>query len=283
MIISDYLSTSSISGIRKKIIYVDDVKYSRFTIKRKLGEQYEIYTVESAARLFEVIGKIEPDLIILDINMPDMDGYETIIKIKDSERYSKIPVIFISSRDDKESVFKGLTLGAVDYFIKPFDTEKLIESIEKQLDPENKNKIENKEEIRPNVLIIDDITAMLRTIHFSLRNKYNITLLSKSEFVIEYLKENETDLILLDLIMPVINGFDLIPMIKELPNYSNIPIIVISTDGKLDTVSKVLNLGANDFIVKPFAEEELNEKVERNLRTWKQTHRQKAEIEYFLN
>jgi len=270
--ISDYISSYGIASHRKKIICVDDVKYSRLTLKTQLSELYEIYTVVSSIRLFEVLMKIETDLILLDINMPEMDGFETLIKLKKDERYSKIPVIFITSRDDKESVLKGLTLGAADYFIKPFETKKLIESIEKHLNPNNEfasTKIKENIEVKPNVLIVDDITSMLRTIHFCLRDGYNVTLLSKSEVVIEYLQDNDTDIILLDLLMPVISGFDLIPMIKALPKYADTPIIVISTEGDLQTVSKVMSLGANDFIKKPFSETELNEKVEKNLKTGK--------------
>jgi len=281
MAISDYILTSAVSGSRKKIIYVDDVQYSHFTLKKQLGEHYEIYTVESAVKMFDLITKVEPDLIILDINMPDMDGYETIIKLKGSDTYSKIPVVFISSRDDKESVLKGLSLGAADYFIKPFDTVKLIESIEKNTAHENnkapaetedtgktesdvKTKISN--EVRPNILIVDDSTSTLRTIHFSLDNKYNVTLLSKSEVVIEYLQNNDTDLILLDLLMPVINGFELIPKIKALPKVAIVPIIIISTEGKQEVINNAMRLGANDYIVKPFTASELNEKVEKYIR-----------------
>jgi len=271
MAISDYISTSAVSGTRKKIIYVDDVQYSRFTLKRKLGEYYEIYTVESTKKLFEVADKIEPNLIILDVNMPEMDGFETIVKLKNDDRLMNIPVIFISSRDDKESVIKGLSLGAADYFIKPFDTLKLIESIEKQFNPgnENKIKIEEKKEEMANILIIDDITSMLRTIHYSLHNKYNVTLLSKSELVIEYLQQNDTDLILMDLLMPVINGFDLIPMIRAIPKYAIIPIIIITTEGRPEVKEKAASLGVNDFIVKPFTQNELNDKVEKYLKIYK--------------
>ncbi|MCL2196624.1 MAG: response regulator [Treponema sp.] len=285
MAISDYLLTSAVTGSRKKIIYVDDVQYSRLTLKSKLGEYYEVYAVESAAKFFEVIDKVGPNLIILDINMPDMDGFEIIIKLKYDNRYSMIPVIFISSRNDKESVVKGLKLGAADFFTKPFDINKLLESIEKQLNPDkdNKVKIDESNETKPNILIIDDITTMLRTIHFSLHNKYNVTLLSKSELVMEYLQNNETDLILMDLMMPGLTGYDLIPMIKAVPKFSFIPIIIISTEGKKDTVSVIMSLGANDFITKPFTPEELNEKVEKHLRIGKHAQRMKDEIDYFLN
>jgi len=279
MAISDYILTSPVSGLRKKIIYADDVQYSQFTLKRQLGEYYEIYTIESAVKLFELITKIEPDLIILDINMPDMDGFEAITKLKENDRTSKIPVIFISSRDDRESVCKGLSLGAADYFIKPFDTAKLLESIDKNINPGKENasnnktaadedeaKNENVNEVRPNILIIDDSTSMLRTIHFSLDNKYNVTLLSRSEVVVEYLQHNDADLILLDLLMPVLNGFELIPKIKALPKFAIVPIIIISTEAQPEIKNNAMRLGVNDYITKPFTAEELNEKVEKYLK-----------------
>ena len=83
--------------------------------------------------------------------------------------------------------------------------------------------------------------------------------------------------------MPGLTGYDLITLIRAIPDYSQTPIIVISTEGKKNTINDVINLGANDFITKPFTPEELNEKVDKHLKIGKHSKRMQDEIDYFLN
>jgi len=290
---SDFLTASALSGGRKKIIYVDDMNYNLISFKKGLSKYYEIYLGESAAHLFKIMENVTPDLIILDVNMPDVDGYDIIKDIKNNDNYSNIPVIFLTSNIDRDDVVKGLSLGAADYVLKPFNADKIIESIENQFNPK-KNKKSIKVEKRDgscSILVVDDIASMLRTIHHALHDKYEIFLLSKSEVVIDFLHNNKPDLILLDYLMPVLNGFDLIPQIRALPDYKTIPIIIITSEGTFKNVSEAMTLGASDFIVKPFEPKELNYKVERHIRLTKElkekedemSKRVKEEIEYFLH
>jgi len=288
-----YVSASSLSGGRKKIVYVDDMNYSLISFKKGLSKYYEVYLGESAPHFYKILENVTPDLIVLDVNMPDVDGYEIIKDIKADERFSKIPVIFLTSNIDREDVVKGLSLGAADYVLKPFNTEKLIESIENQFNPAKtrKNHSGGSGSGSPSILVIDDIASMLRTIHHALHDKYDVSLLSKSEVVMDFLHNNRPELILLDYLMPVINGFELIPQIRALPDYKKTPIIIITTEGTLRNVSEAMSLGASDFIVKPFDPKELNFKVDRHIRLTRDlkeqedelTRRQKEEIAYFLN
>jgi putative two-component system response regulator len=293
MVKSEFVTSSTLSGARKKIVYVDDMNYNLLSFKKGLGKFYEIYLGESAPHLYKILENVIPDLIILDVNMPDYDGYEIIKELKGSEAYTKIPVIFLTSNIDREDVVKGLSLGAVDYLLKPFNTEKMIESIENILNPKRnkRNTAVEKKDGRHSILAVDDISSMLRTIHHALRDKYEVFLLSKSEVVMDFLHNNKLDLILLDYIMPVLNGFDLIPQIRTLPDYDKTPIIIVTTEGTFKNVSEAMALGASDFIVKPFDPKELSFKVERHIRLTKDlkekedelSKRVREEIEYFLN
>ena len=261
-----------LSKKRKKIIYVDDVNYSLMSVKSRLSKYYELYPAESSLKLFEFLEKIKPDLILLDVNMPDVDGYETIKGLKTDERYANIPVIFVTANSDRESVVKGLSLGAADYIIKPFSTDKLIETIENELHHKNSGQDSEKEEgeegtgNKPNILVVDDVVSMLRAIQYALHDRYKVYVLSKSEDVLDFLKTNKPDLILLDYVMPVLSGFDLIPIIKTLPEYKDTPIIIITTEGTQDHVNQAMSLGASDFIVKPFKPKELNDKIAKHIR-----------------
>jgi DNA-binding response OmpR family regulator len=263
---------AGITGLRKKIIYVDDVNYSLMTVKTRLQEYYEIYPAESVVKMFEALENMKPDLILLDVNMPDIDGYEAIKSLKSDERYSEIPVIFLTGNSDRESVVKGLSLGAADYVIKPFTTSKLVESIEVHLNPPKRNSISDEDESdsKPSVLIVDDVSSMLRAMQYALHDRYKVYILSKSEDVMDFLRNKRPDLILLDYVMPVLSGFDLIPMIRALPGHKDTPIIVITTEGTQEHVNEAITLGASDFMVKPFKPQELNSKVAKHVRIAKE-------------
>ena len=114
---------------RKKIIYVDDVNASLKALKKALKAHYEIFIADSYVRMNKILEKIRPDLILLDINMPETNGYEIIKTLKNDKRHCDIPVIFVTSIDDKVSVEEGLKLGAAAYVIKPFNALKLVEAI----------------------------------------------------------------------------------------------------------------------------------------------------------
>ncbi|MDR2454967.1 MAG: response regulator [Deltaproteobacteria bacterium] len=118
---------------RRKIALVDDNKANLTMGKNMLRDHYEVYTVLSAAKLFELLEHVRPSLILLDVMMPEMDGYETISILKADPRWADIPVIFLTSKNDEVSELEGLSLGAIDYVIKPFSAPLLLQRIRNQL------------------------------------------------------------------------------------------------------------------------------------------------------
>jgi len=118
---------------RSKIIIVDDNMANLMLGKNMLKLFYEIYPALSASKLFEILENLTPDLILLDIEMPEMNGYETIKKLKEDPRYKDIPVIFLTAKNDENSELDGFDLGAVDYITKPFSAPLLLKRIANQL------------------------------------------------------------------------------------------------------------------------------------------------------
>ena len=115
---------------KRKIMMVDDdptiLKMGRLILK----DIYDVFPMPSAGKLFEVLEKVYPDLILLDIRMPEIDGIETLKRLKADDRYKTIPVIFVSAVDDDVSVFENLKLGAYSCISKPFSSDELISRIE---------------------------------------------------------------------------------------------------------------------------------------------------------
>jgi len=121
------------SDEQKKIIVVDDMPDNISALRDTLKEIYQVYPCPSAAKMFELLEHIYPDLILLDVIMPEMDGYEAIKKLKNNTPYNNIPVIFLTSMNDSQSEIKGLELGAIDYIRKPFVTPLLLRRIKMHL------------------------------------------------------------------------------------------------------------------------------------------------------
>jgi len=121
-------------NVTKKTIFLVDDDMTNLTIgKKTLSALYNVYTLNSAEVLFEMLEDIQPDLILLDVNMPEMDGYEAIKIIKADEKTAQIPVIFLTALNNEEMELKGFELGAIDYITKPFSPQLLMKRIEVQL------------------------------------------------------------------------------------------------------------------------------------------------------
>ncbi len=103
-----------------EVIIVDDSALNRMALTNILQDDYKVIGASSGKELFEILELSDPKLILLDVIMPELDGFEVIAKLKISDEYNKIPVIFITGLDDANSEEKGFSLGAIDYITKPF-------------------------------------------------------------------------------------------------------------------------------------------------------------------
>ena len=118
--------------MQSTIFVVDDNDTNLLMVKEALQDQYRVITLASAEKMFTVLDKIVPDLILMDIEMPDMDGFEALRRLKTS-RFENIPVIFLTSLNDSALEIRGFTLGAVDFITKPFTAPILINRIKTHL------------------------------------------------------------------------------------------------------------------------------------------------------
>ena len=118
---------------KRLIILVDDNPANLRIGKNVLSENFTVATSPSASKLFSLLENNHPELILLDIDMPEMDGYETLKILKSKPETKDIPVIFLTGMADSLDEEKGRSLGAVDYVTKPFVPDSLIACIEKHL------------------------------------------------------------------------------------------------------------------------------------------------------
>ena len=119
----------------KRILLVDDEPYIVLTVSTRLkGNGYEVITAEDGQAGLDMARKEKPDLIILDLMLPKIDGFKVCGLLKRDIRYSKIPVVIFTAKAQEEDQRLGQEMGADAYLIKPFKAEVLLETIQKLLD-----------------------------------------------------------------------------------------------------------------------------------------------------
>jgi len=118
---------SSVTEEPALILVVDDIPKNIQLLSGMLSEkEYKIAFATNGEQALKQASNINPDLILLDIMMPEMDGFEVCEKLKNNEDTKDIPVIFLTGKTEAEDITKGFELGAVDYITKPFNTEELL-------------------------------------------------------------------------------------------------------------------------------------------------------------
>ena len=114
---------------KQLIMLVDDNPVILQAGKGILQEKYNVATASSAAKMFEFLKTNKPSLILLDIDMPEMTGYQAIKFLKAKDETKDIPVIFLTGKTDVDSKLEGYSLGAVDYLVKPFEKNMLLSRV----------------------------------------------------------------------------------------------------------------------------------------------------------
>jgi len=118
---------------KQKIMLVDDNNTNLVLGKNILSEYYDVYPLPSAEKLFEFLKHVTPDIILLDIDMPGINGYKALTMLKADEHYTDIPVIIVTAKSSESDEYEGLALGAIDYVTKPFNPSLLLKRIENHL------------------------------------------------------------------------------------------------------------------------------------------------------
>ncbi len=116
---------------KRKILAVDDNSISLATIEQELKREYEVIPVNSGERALQYLRREKPDLILMDIQMAQKNGIETLREVRGMERCKDIPVIMITSKQDRASVVESSKLGVDDYVVKPFKGDDLRRRIER--------------------------------------------------------------------------------------------------------------------------------------------------------
>lgn len=119
---------------KAKVLIVDDEPYNVDVLEQAMdGTEYQVVTASNGKEAWEKIQSEQPDLVLLDLMMPVMDGFQVLAKVKEDAMLRDIPVIIVSAEHDSKSVVKGIKQGAEDYLTKPIDTAQFLKKVKEFL------------------------------------------------------------------------------------------------------------------------------------------------------
>jgi CheY-like chemotaxis protein len=172
--------------------------------------------------------ELHPAAITLDINMPDLDGWTVLAAIKGDPLLADIPVVLVTIEDNRS---RGYSLGATDYMTKPIDRERLIALLREITSP-----------VARRVLLVDDDEIMRESVRRVLeQEQWQVTLASNGRFALERLAASPPDVVLLDLMMPEMDGFEFLLAMRQRPEWRDIPVLVLTAKDLTPEDQKALN------------------------------------------
>lgn len=266
----------------KILIIEDETVLSSVLSKKLLNEGYEVVLAGNGEEGLKKMKEEKPDLVLLDIVMPKMDGFEVMKKANKDARLKSIPIIIISNSGQAVEIDKAIKLGAKDYLVKAiFDPQEVINKVEKYLgiiknkenEKEKESSLGSSEEKKSRgtsadkngnkILIIEDDKFLRDLIVRKLKSEgFDILEAIDGNEGLKKIQEEKINLVLLDLILPGIDGFEVLKKMKENSLATKIPVIILSNLGQRDDVERGLKLGAQDYLIKAhFTPQEIVDKI----------------------
>jgi CheY-like chemotaxis protein len=219
---------------------------------------YEVAAVGLGREVIPKVRSWRPDMLTLDVLLPDMDGFEVLRELKASPDMANVPVIVLSVLHDREN---GLQLGAADYLTKPIRGKELLDSVERALGELAGAKGRS-------ILVVDDEPDVRRWLRDALGvHGFRVAEAGDGQAAMEQVERERPDLILLDLKMPRMDGYTALKQLKSDPGKADIPIVVLtaSSINKERDEMRLLDMGAKRFLTKPIAVDELVGEIEQQL------------------
>lgn len=269
---------------RSRILIVDDVPENLHTLMNVLGGQYMITGATSGERAIELAEQVpHPNLVLLDIKMPGMDGYSVITHLKSNPKTMDIPVIFVTALTDSLDEAQGLKLGAVDYITKPINPELLLKRIRTQLKLQHYMRNQDLFDVgehhnlqeQSSILVVDDVPENIHELIEGIGKNFRVMVASSGARALEIIEGGAPpDLVLLDIKMPEMDGYETCRRIKSTPKGNRIPVIFVTVVDTTEEKVRGFDSGAADFIIKPFDIDEVFARI--------RTHLELSRLRYYL-
>lgn len=254
------MSRYTIIGMKHTILIIDDDVGFRTNLKSVLKARgFDFIEAKNGEDGLGLMHSKKPDLIVLDLNMPGKNGFEVLVEKLADKRIASIPVIMASTSNDPQHIDKALALGVSDFVVKSGkDQSELLEKIKLQLgDADGRENFDEPTHMPHGglsgykVMWVEDDTYLTDIISRKLSGAGCTVIQAKNgEEALEFATKEMPDVIMLDILLPGMSGFEVLEKIKKDPSLKHIPVIVTSNLGQKGDIEKGEKLGAEKFLVK---------------------------------
>lgn len=252
----------------KKILIIEDEEALIDIYSLRFEKDgYQVITASNGKEGIELAKKEQPNLILLDVIMPEMDGYTVLKKLKADPKTKKLRVVFLSNLGQDDEIKQGLKMGAEDYIIKSSLTpSSLVKRVKKFLGSSNsvsnnlkviqavgetKSPLGKPSCLGMKVLLIEDNLMIIDMYKMRLEEEgAEVTTARNGAWGIKQAKSGNFDVILMDMVMPALNGLEAIKSLKKDPRTAKIPIIVFSNSAQDKDIVAAKKVGAVNYFVK---------------------------------
>jgi two-component system cell cycle response regulator len=218
---------------------------------------YRTLEAPDAATGLQLAKDHKPDLILMDIGLPDMDGLEATRRLRGNPETADIPIVAVSGFAMPEDIKKAFDAGCNGYITKPIPTRTFIDTISEYIPKESSKKPRRPVGKKPRVLIVDDDPLNVKLLDTLLSTDYQTEKAYDGAEAMAKIRENLPDLILLDIMMPEIDGYEVTRRLKNNADTRHIPIIMITALGEAEDKARGVEAGADEFLNKPVNPQEL--------------------------
>ncbi len=228
-----------VMGTAPRVLVIDDDLNALDVMRRFLSKEgFDILTAQGGREGLKLARDVRPSLITLDVLMPELDGWSVLRELKSTPELASIPVIMLTIVDERS---KGYALGASEYITKPIDWTRLRAVLHRL----------NGSPSRRDILIIEDDEGARRQLASTLAGEgWRIVEAENGREGFKRLGERRPSLILLDLMMPEMDGFEFLELLRGDAAFSNIPVVVMTTTDLSEADRRRLNSGIVEFVSK---------------------------------
>ncbi|MDA1337173.1 MAG: response regulator [bacterium] len=252
---------------KKRILLIEDERTIANLIELRLKRSgYEVEVIYDGIKGLKTILESPPDLVLLDMLLSGLSGFDILKTLKEKNLLPNLPVIIISNSAQPVQLKRAVDLGARGYLIKVnFSPEEVVEKVEAVF----KEGIKQDSLSESNVLLVEDEKFLADAIERTFTQKqYKVLQATNAREARNILGEEKVDVILLDIILPDIDGFQFLEELKKDDKVKGIPVIIISNLGQKEEIEKGKKMGAIDYIIKSDTiPSEILEKVESILKS----------------
>lgn len=237
---------------RYRVLVVDDsvavVEYLRGVLEPL---NLDIDTASDGLQAWQQIAAQRPDLVITDVEMARMSGLELCQRLRAQPSTHDLPVVIVSAFDSDSAVEQGFQAGAAAYLAKAHLAESLLDTVQRLLS-------QSQPVERRRILVVDDSKAIRDLLRTKLEAlNFAVAGAEEGGRALEILRKHQPDLILSDISMPGMDGFELCQRVKRHAEWRRIPFVAMSTHQDHDSIQRMLYYGAASYLLKPFAIEQL--------------------------